>query len=391
MKLFPFTLSTLVLFMAGLNAPAAAGGGANSTKLLMYLTGQHPIVPSRDLASSITHVILAFMNSNTFNVDEPPNEFPLFTTVDEVRAQFDSGTKVMVAIGGWGDTLGFETAARNETSRKRWARAVRAMVDATGADGVDLDWEYPGGNRDDYKLIPNSERLWEIEAFVALVQEVRRALGRDKLLSMAVPGLERDMMAFTNATVPRLVEQLSFINIMTYDLLNRRDTVVTHHSGVSQSRDSMQRYMARGVPRRMLNLGLGYYVKWVYTEECDPEDLLGCPTQLLEDPETGADMGRTGGFSWHDETPADVVDSFRRAQDEGQYFDDGSYGYWDVAEKRWWTFDTAQSIQSKMADVVGPLKLGGVFAWGLGEDAPEFEHLRATIDGLEGLKSKDEL
>jgi GH18 family chitinase len=49
----------------------------------------------------------------------------------------------MVAIGGWGDT-GFETAARNETTRKRWARAVGAMVDVTGADGVDLDWEYPG-------------------------------------------------------------------------------------------------------------------------------------------------------------------------------------------------------------------------------------------------------
>lgn len=223
------------------------------------------------------------------------------------------------------------------------------------------------------------------------MQEVRSALGHDKLLSMAVPGLERDMMAFTNSTVPRLVEQISFINIMTYDLLNRRDTAVTHHSGVSQSRDSMQRYMARGVPRRMLNLGLGYYVKWVYTEECDPDNLLGCPTQLLEDPETGADMGRTGGFSWHDETPADVENSFQRAQDEGQYFDDGSYGYWDAAEKRWWTFDTAQSIQSKIADVVGPLKLGGVFAWGLGEDAPEFEHLMATIDGLEGLKSKDEL
>ncbi|KAH7324344.1 glycoside hydrolase family 18 protein [Stachybotrys elegans] len=357
----------------------------------MYLTGQHPVVPSRDLASSITHVILAFMQSHIFDVEEIPSEFPLFTTVAEVRKQFEPGTKVMVAIGGWGDR-GFESAARNETSRRRWARTVKAMVDATGADGVDLDWEYPGGNRDDYKLIPNSERVWEIEAFVDLVRQVRSAIGSHKLLSMAVPGLERDMMAFTNSTVPRLVAEVDFINIMTYDLMNRRDRVVKHHSGVADSVVSMKNYMARGAPRQILNLGLGYYVKWFYTEECDPDNLLSCPTVLLEDPDTGADTGNTGGFSWHDETPADVVESFARARRDGQYFADGSYGYWDAEPRRWWSFDTERSIRTKM-EVMKPLGLGGVFAWGLGEDAPEFSHLKATIEGLEELKRshKEEL
>lgn len=50
----------------------------------------------------------------------------------------------MVAIGGWGDSTGFETAAKDSESRKHWASQVEAMVDATGADGVDIDWEYPG-------------------------------------------------------------------------------------------------------------------------------------------------------------------------------------------------------------------------------------------------------
>ena len=50
----------------------------------------------------------------------------------------------MVAIGGWGDSLGFEEAARDDASRKRWASRVAEMIDATGADGVDIDWEYPG-------------------------------------------------------------------------------------------------------------------------------------------------------------------------------------------------------------------------------------------------------
>lgn len=76
-------------------------------------------------------------------MEEGSPELPLFTTVGQVRAKFDTGTKVMVAIGGWGD-LGFEDAARNHVSRRRWAKHVKTMIDKTGADGVDIDWEYPG-------------------------------------------------------------------------------------------------------------------------------------------------------------------------------------------------------------------------------------------------------
>ena len=41
----------------------------------------------------------------------------------------------MVAIGGWGDTAGFEVAAATAVSRKLFAHNVKSMVDATGADG----------------------------------------------------------------------------------------------------------------------------------------------------------------------------------------------------------------------------------------------------------------
>jgi GH18 family chitinase len=84
------------------------------------------------------------MRSEFFNVDKKPDEYPLFTSVSDVRGRFPNHTKLMVAIGGWGDTKGFEEAAKTEFSRKRWARQVAAMVAATEADGIDVDWEYPG-------------------------------------------------------------------------------------------------------------------------------------------------------------------------------------------------------------------------------------------------------
>jgi GH18 family chitinase len=95
------------------------------------------------LIADVTHVALAFMRSDIFN-DANRTEWPLFTTVKEIRAKFAKDTVIQVAIGGWGDTAGFEKAAKSEQSRKMFAVNVKVMLEATGADGVDIDWEYPG-------------------------------------------------------------------------------------------------------------------------------------------------------------------------------------------------------------------------------------------------------
>ncbi len=75
------------------------------------------------------------MRSEVFNVPSQ-DEWPLFTTVAEVRPKFKSGTKIQVAIGGWGNTEGFSVAAKTNESRKLFAQNIKAMIDATGADGV---------------------------------------------------------------------------------------------------------------------------------------------------------------------------------------------------------------------------------------------------------------
>lgn len=100
----------------------------------MISFSQHPIVPKPPLVSDITHIALAFMHSSIFNKPEV-SEWPLFTTVETVRSHFSPGTAIMVAIGGWGDTAGFEVAAKTETSRRLFARNVKKMVEETGADG----------------------------------------------------------------------------------------------------------------------------------------------------------------------------------------------------------------------------------------------------------------
>ena len=78
--------------------------------------------------------------------------------------------------------------------------------------GLDVDWEYPGGNGEDWKQIPNDQKVQEIEQFPLLLQEIKAAIG-DRELSIAVPGREVDMIAFTAEKVPLINEAVDHVNV----------------------------------------------------------------------------------------------------------------------------------------------------------------------------------
>ncbi|KKY18206.1 putative glycoside hydrolase family 18 protein [Phaeomoniella chlamydospora] len=269
----------------------------------------------------------------------------------------------------------------------------------TRIQGVDVDWEYPGGNGEDYKQIPNSQKAEEIHNYPLLLSAIRQALGPNKIISAAVPGIHRDMLAFTPETVPQLSRTLDFLNVMTYDLMNRRDNVTKHHTGVQLSLEAIDLYERRGFPASKMNLGFAFYIKWFRTdpefgEQCSANPI-GCKTVLMEDPVTGADLGQAGAFSWHDPVPEELKGSYRKAMKHGKYdITGGGHYYWDSEEHLWWTWDTPEAVSKKIPEIVRGKKLGGVFAWGLGEDAPDFKHyeaLRNAIFEQEDHESKDEL
>lgn len=244
------------------------------------------------------------------------------------------------------------------------------------------------GNGEDYKKVPNSEKAWEITAYPQLLSEIRSAIGPNKLISAAVPGLVRDMLAFNSSTIPEILKSVDFFNIMTYDMMNRRDNVTKHHTGVKLSLEAIDAYLNAGVPPEKANLGFAYYVKWFKTDPnggCDVQPV-GCKTVLMEDPNTGADLGQAGSFSWNDTVPAELSASWNLALEKGVYDEEGGGHYfWDTKENIWWTWDTPAAILKKFPEIVEKKQLGGVFAWGLGEDAAKFEHLKATTDGVKGL------
>ncbi|KAH2285226.1 hypothetical protein KXW29_007493 [Aspergillus fumigatus] len=410
---------------------------AMGSRFAMYIDQYHTVdLPGSDQTQGVTHAIMAFAPSKQFNSD---SSFTPFDTVNNMRKRFAPDTKVMIAIGGWGDTAGFSEGTKDEASRTKYAKNVATMINNLGFDGVDIDWEYPGGNGDDYKKVPNSQKTSEIETYPLFVQAIRDAIGKDKILSVAVPGKRGDMIAFTKEQGPKIWSAVDMVNVMSYDLMNRRDNVTNHHSGVAGSLDTIKAYKEIGLDTAKMNLGFAYYAKWFMTDpnsDCAQQPI-GCAVVPLENPD-GSDPGKSGTLTFEKSTMAappdnlrtstdgtcgyskgtkcpsgsccsqygncgtgddfcqagclsdygeckgiSVTDSWRRALKDGKTDEEaGGQYYWDSTVNLFWTWDTPAIIDRKFKDIVNAEKLGGIMAWSLGEDTLNWEHLKAMQKGL---------
>ncbi|CRG89087.1 hypothetical protein PISL3812_06122 [Talaromyces islandicus] len=367
---------------AGLLAAQAA-----ALRNVMYVDEWHyTSLPSSDMLSSVTHAIMAFAPSEGFSSG---STFTPFMSVDSFRALFPSSTKIMVALGGWGDNAGFSTGVASNDSITTYAKNVATMLDSMGFDGVDIDWEYPGGNGEDYKTTPNSQRTGEIDSFPVLLKAIRDAIGTDKVLSIATPGLKRDMIAYTADKGPSIFEPVDMVNIMSYDLMNRRDNVTKHHTSIKGSLEAVNNYIDIGMNASQGNLGIAFYSKYFYTDpasDCATEPL-GCATVALEDAQ-GQDTGKSGAVTF--ETSPEVSDtvalsSWSTAKSNGITDDEeGGQYYWDSTNNIFWTWDTPELISKKFTEIIGKTGLGGVMAWSLGEDSLDWSELKAINTGVAG-------
>ncbi|KAM5349385.1 hypothetical protein ACJ41O_005890 [Fusarium nematophilum] len=412
--------------------------GSESRYVLYYDQWHTTDLPDKSLTAGITHVMMSFANSSLFAA-EPAGEYKPFQPVKDVRAMFDDGVQVCLAIGGWADTAGFGEGAKTTASREKFAKNVANTLDRLGYDCVDVDWEYPGGNGEDYKRIPNSKKVSEIKTFARLLRAIKKAIGK-KELSIAVPGLKRDMIAYTSSEVPKINQAVDFVNVMTYDLMNRRDSYTTHHTSVQGTFRAVDQYIALGFPPSKLTIGIPFYAKWFTTKEgytCDKP--IGCPTELLEDPKDGSDTGKSGSMTfeaanfvspptnltlspdatcgagtsfkcgegfccgqsgWCGDTAGhcgtgcqsafgkcdgiDISSSFHKALEQGRTDEfSGAQWYWDAETRIFWSWDTPELISKKIALMATTRGVKSIMAWSLGLDGHDWSHLKAMQKGFQ--------
>ncbi|OTB00123.1 glycoside hydrolase family 18 protein [Hypoxylon sp. CI-4A] len=436
-------------FITIFSSLALAGLGlaqANKTPLrnVIYFDQYHKaILPHKKETSGITHVIMAFANSSLF-ADKTAGEYKPFMPINDVRAMFDNGTQIGIALGGWGDTAGFTSGAMTPASRKKYAHNVAKMVNKLGFDFVDIDWEYPGGNGADYKENPNGNKTTEITTFPLFLHAIKDAIA-PKHLSVAVPAMQRDMITYTKHQAPHIFSAVDMVNVMAYDMVNRRDTVTAHHSSVKGALDTIQQYLDLGLEPAKVNLGFAYYAKFFQTAPgvtCTKPT--GCHIIAAEN-EDGSDSGTSGTMTFEKAnvhplpvpkelqattngscgagtsftcgsgccsqygfcgasaeycalgcqtaysgpgacSGPDLVDAFRKALAHGVLDEkEGGMWYWDPDTKFFWTWDTPALMQRKMHEIVGAKGLGGVMAWSLGEDSAGWTHIQTVSHAVKKM------
>ncbi|KAI0405181.1 family 18 glycoside hydrolase [Xylaria palmicola] len=356
-------------------AASMAGVAAAGPRFIMYYDQWHTTTLSKDVTAGITHVMTSFANPAIFTTD-PPGDPTMFVDSATLRPSFDSGTKICLAIGGWGTTDGFTTGQKTQATRELFAKNVNKVLEDHDYDCVDVDWEYPGGNGEDYKRNPNLNKIDEIDNYPLLLQAIKDEIG-DKELSIAVPGREVDFIAFTPEKVPAISKAVDIITVMTYDLMNRRDNETNHHSSVQGSLETVEKYLDLGMDAAKMNLGIAFYAKFFQTAETCTGPI-GCETAVLED-EDGADTMRSGAKTFMDGFEARGL-----GRADGT---EGGQWYWDPSTSYFWTWDTPDFIAQKFDKIVKAKGLGGVSAWSLGEDSSDHTYIKAIRKGLKTLSS----
>lgn len=289
--------------------------------------------------------------------------------------------------------------------------------------------------------------MWEIDAFPGFVQAVRNAIGKDKFLSIAVPGLERDMIAYTPTTVPKLAAIVDSFNIMSYDLMNRRDNYTKHHTDVVGSYNAVKKYLDMGLPKEKATMGFAFYAKYFTTDPtsgCATTPLgPNCKTVALENAD-GSDNGKSGALTFEPASQpgpgglptsydgtcgatvqkscaapnccssggycgttdaycglacipgygtcggASAVSSWSKAIANPMVDNQaGGHYYYDAQSNLFWTWDEPVHIEAKFNKIVQGLGIKGVMAWSLSEDSLDRRHLKAIQAGVKkfGLSS----
>jgi len=168
----------------------------------------------------------------------------------QLKEQY-SYLKVILSIGGGAASQNFASVASNVATRDNFGRSAKGLVDASGFDGVDIDWEHP-------------ETPEQGRNFVALLATIRLHLpDQQYLLTAALPAGE---WALKNIDLYKAQEYLDLINLMAYDFAGPWTAKTGHHAqlfpaqpGEASGSAAVQYVLSKGFPPAKILLGIPVY------------------------------------------------------------------------------------------------------------------------------------
>ena len=215
--------------------------------VIAYVTSWSEVMPDPSL---VTHINYAFGHvTDCFNGVRINNEERLRQIV--ALKEKAPHLKVLLSIGGWGSGR-FSEMAADEQNRLSFAKDCQRVIQEFGLDGIDIDWEYPTVSAANISSSPD-----DTDNFTLLMRDIRQAIGKDKLLTMASVASAK----FVNFRA--IMDDIDFVNIMSYDMANAPQ----HHSTLYRASisgeltcdDAVKAHIDSGVPAERLVLGMPFY------------------------------------------------------------------------------------------------------------------------------------
>ncbi len=178
-----------------------------------------------------------------------------------------NGVKVMASIGGWSMCKHFPEMAADPVKRERFIQDCKKLI-SMGFDGIDLDWEYPGP----YPGMNFTGTNADYSNFETLVQEIRNAIGPDKLITAAMAADYKKLEGFNWTNLANIMD---YFNMMTYDFAGGFSNKAGHNAAVypydgAEAPDFnwqslLNKMTSMGVPSNKINFGIPFYGRGVVT------------------------------------------------------------------------------------------------------------------------------
>jgi chitinase len=377
--------SFLIVCVFGASAPARVAQTTNAARVVGYYADWTAArYPLADIpADRLTHVNYAFGkiaadNRLTWNAaaateqgydgdcQEPGCPHGLFNQITLLKKKHP-GLRFLMSVGGWTDSGPFYEMAASDASRETFASSCAAFLRSYPQfDGIDIDWEHPvaGG------IDPGQPR--DAHNYVLLLAALRRAIGSDKLLTIAAGAGPRAIDPLEYADMSAA---LDWVSVMTYDFHSGGtragfNAALYDHEDPANSRlnlhSAVQAILAKGVPREKLVAGVPFYGRgWRGIASAEPWN-------------TGSGTMQVGGYRT-------IAETLLKSPAYERHWDDVAKVPWlyNAGTQEWITYEDVQSVRLK-GEYIASQKLAGGMFWELSnDDGTLLDALRAGM-GLSG-------
>lgn len=314
-------------------------------KLLAYLGGGP--VREEDI-KKLTHINIAFGQLYCDGSVKAAHHEKV-QMIPTLRA-WNPNLKIVVSLVN-GQAGAFTICSADPQKRRLVGQNIAKLIRECDLDGIDLDWEYPCVPSNGQDACPEDR-----ENFTSLCREIRLAMdeafAERKIFSIAAGA---DLYFVKCVELPKLMEYLDYICLMTYDLKCGFHALAGHHTALysnigdvfmNSCDQALRLFHASGVPKERLLMGAAFYSrKW--------ENIQDRNHGLLQ-------ISRMGGSYGPD---YDILDA--------EYINKNGYvRYWDDEAKAPYLFngstflsyDDEESLTEK-AKYVMEEGYGGIFYW----------------------------